>query len=80
MWPSNKLLTIITGLTVATCVVWSRLLTCFDKTHARFPSKRNARNASDCIWMETGLHAGCHVILSLHEFAVVVVVVVVKFK
>jgi len=22
---------------------------------ARFPSKRNARNASDCVWMETGL-------------------------
>jgi len=21
---------------------------------ARFPSKRNARNASDCVWMETG--------------------------
>ena len=25
---------------------------------ARFPSKRNARNASDCVWMKTGLHAG----------------------
>ena len=24
---------------------------------ARFPSKRNARNASDCVWMETGLYA-----------------------
>jgi len=22
---------------------------------ARFPSKRNARNASDCVWMETEL-------------------------
>ena len=22
---------------------------------ALFPSKRNARNASDCVWMETGL-------------------------
>jgi len=30
---------------------------------ARFPSKRNARNASDCVWMETGFYtsaaAGC---------------------
>jgi len=25
------------------------------KRLARFPSKRNARNASDCVWMETGL-------------------------
>ena len=24
---------------------------------ARFPSKRNARNASDCVWMETGLQS-----------------------
>jgi len=23
----------------------------------RFPSKRNARNASDCVWMETGLYS-----------------------
>ena len=25
-------------------------------TEAQFPSKRNARNASDCVWMETGLY------------------------
>ena len=25
-------------------------------SYARFPSKRNARNASDCVWMETGLY------------------------
>jgi len=23
---------------------------------SQVPSKRNARNASDCVWMETGLH------------------------
>jgi len=31
---------------------------CFDRASywvAPFPSKRNARNASDCVWMETGL-------------------------
>ena len=35
---------------------------CFDRASywlrlARFPSKRNARNASDCVWMETGLYS-----------------------
>ena len=25
------------------------------RPQARFPSKRNARNASSCVWMETGL-------------------------
>jgi len=24
---------------------------------ARFPSKRSARNASDCVWIETGLES-----------------------
>ena len=26
-------------------------------TYVWFPSKRNARNASDCVWMETGLYS-----------------------
>jgi len=37
------------------------MIGCFP-TQARFPSKcntRNARNASDCVWMETGLKEHC---------------------
>ena len=52
-----------TGLNVSACVgkqpimVTSFATASTEPGLARFPSKRNARNASDCIWMETRRNA-----------------------